>query len=86
VARQRTTLGKLQRDRDKQARAKAKQEKRLAAAADRDDAGGGPAPAADQAAVLDALTRLHAEFEDGGMSLDDFEARRDELTRRLRID
>lgn len=87
MGRQRTTFGKLQRDRDKQARARAKQEKRAAgAAAERDDGPAGPAPAADQSAVLDALTRLHAEFEDGDLSLEDFEAKRDDLTRRLRID
>jgi hypothetical protein len=87
VARQRTTFGKLQRDREKQARARAKQEKRAAGAA-----GGGddaPAPAAapaDQSAVLAALAELHAAFEDGAMSLEDFESRRDDLTKKLRVD
>ena len=74
MSRRRTTFGKLQRDRDKQAKAQAKLER---------DA---PAPEVDQAEVLAQLAELHAAFDDGKMGLEDFEARRDELTSQLRVD
>lgn len=45
-----------------------------------------PAVAADQDAVLAALAELHAAFEAGDVSLEDFETRRDALTRSLRVD
>jgi len=32
------------------------------------------------------LAELHAAFDDGKMGLEDFEARRDELTSQLRVD
>jgi hypothetical protein len=87
VARRRTTFGKLQRDRDKQAKARAKIERKAAraeeASSDDDDAGGGEV---DQAAVLAQLAALHASYDEGEISLEDFEARRDELRNSLRID
>jgi hypothetical protein len=88
LARRRTTFGKLQRDRDKQARAQAKIERRQTRAEQSEDeeTESGPAGQADQSAVLDALAKLHAAYDDGQISLDDFEEQRDELTSRLRID
>lgn len=87
MARQRTTFGKLQRDREKQARARAKQERRQAGPAPVEEGEQAPpAPVADQSAVLQALADLHAAFEDGAVSLEDFETRRDDLTRKLRVD
>jgi hypothetical protein len=91
VSRRRTTFGKLQRDRDKQAKAKAKQERRQHRAdpdeqAPDDGEAAAPAPEVDQAAVLAQLADLHAAFDDGRISLEDFEARRDELTSQLTID
>ncbi|HEX8805015.1 MAG TPA: hypothetical protein VF743_12505 [Acidimicrobiales bacterium] len=87
MSRRRTTFGKLQRDRDKQAKAKAKIERRAARAEGSDDAPQeDPAPQVDQTAVLDQLAKLHAAFDDGKIGLEDFEARRDELTSMLRID
>jgi hypothetical protein len=86
VARQRTTFGKLQRDREKQARARAKQERRMAGAEKEPGDEATPAVAADQDAVLAALAELHAAFEAGDVSLEDFETRRDALTRSLRVD
>lgn len=87
MARRRTTFGKLQRDRDKQAKAKAKIERKAARAEERsssdDEAGGGEV---DQAAVLAELAKLHASYDDGEISLEDFEARRDELRDALRVD
>jgi hypothetical protein len=88
LARRRTTFGKLQRDRDKQARAQAKIERRQSRAeqsAD-EDPESAPSGAADQSAVLDALAKLHAAYDDGQISLDDFEEKRAELTSRLRVD
>jgi Gas vesicle protein G len=88
VSRRRTTFGKLQRDRDKQAKARAKIERRQ----ERSEQGDGtdepatPAPAVDQAAVLAQLADLHAAFDDGKISFDEFESRRDELTSKLRVD
>ncbi|MGH9111467.1 MAG: hypothetical protein ACRDZN_04090 [Acidimicrobiales bacterium] len=91
MSRRRTTFGKLQRDRDKQAKAKAKQERRQHRAEpdeqetdEHEDPA--PAPEVDQAVVLAQLADLHAAFDDGRIGLDDFEARRDELTSQLTID
>jgi len=88
VSRRRTTFGKLQRDRDKQAKAQAKLERRQ----ERAEQGDGDvdvqdaAPEADQATVLAQLADLHAAFDDGRISFDDFEVRRQELTSQLRVD
>jgi hypothetical protein len=87
VSRRRTTFGKLQRDRDKQAKAQAKLERRAQRAEQSDEAGDeAPAVEVDQATVLAQLAELHAAFDDGKMGLEDFEARRDELTSKLRVD
>ncbi|MBN2624277.1 MAG: hypothetical protein JXA83_12945 [Acidimicrobiales bacterium] len=88
MSRRRTTFGKLQRDRDKQARQRAKQERRAERAeqGSRDDATESPAPEVDQATVLAQLADLHAAFDEGKIGFDDFEARREELTSKLRID
>lgn len=88
MSRRRTTFGKLQRDRDKQAKAQAKLERRQGRAeqGDGDDDDGAPVPEADQAVVLAQLADLHAAFDDGRISFDDFEARRQELTSQLRVD
>lgn len=87
MSRRRTTFGKLQRDRDKQAKQRAKLERRIQRSEQDDDADeGSPVPDVDQATVLAQLAELHAAFDDGKMGLDDFEARRDELTSQLRID
>jgi hypothetical protein len=86
VARRRTTFGKLQRDRDKQAKARAKIERKAARAEqapDDEDSGAGEV---DQAKVLAELAALHTSYDDGEISLEDFEARRDELRNLLRVD
>ena len=36
--------------------------------------------------VLAALAAVHAEYADGGMSLDDFEAAKEDLVRQLPVD
>jgi hypothetical protein len=89
LARRRTTFGKLQRDRDKQARAQAKIERRHTRAeqsASEEPESADQAGQPDQSAVLAALADLHAAYDDGQISLDDFEAKRDELRNLLRID
>ncbi len=88
MSRRRTTFGKLQRDRDKQAKAQAKLERKAERAEQDDgsDGGAGNASEADQATVLAQLADLHAAFDDGRIAFDDFEARREELTSKLRVD
>jgi hypothetical protein len=89
VARRRTTFGKLQRDRDKQAKQKAKSERRAERAEQSstdEDETVTPAREVDQEAILAALAELHAAYDDGKISLDDFEVRRDELRNSLRVD
>jgi hypothetical protein len=85
VAKQRSTFGKLERQRAQQATAKAKHERRISRSA-----GGtedGPAAAAvdpaSEAELLDKFAKLHAAFEDGQISLDDFETKRNVLRARL---
>ena len=87
MARQRTTFGKLQRAADKRERQKLKMEKRQARAEDGDDVDDdAPAPAADQAAVLEEFAALHEAFEDGRIPRDEFESRKELLTRQMVID
>jgi hypothetical protein len=86
VARRRTTFGKLQRDRDKQAKARAKIERKAARAEQSPDDEDGGAGEVDQAKVLAELAALHTSYDDGEISLEDFESRRDELRNLLRVD
>jgi hypothetical protein len=87
VSRRRTTFGKLQRDRDKQAKAQAKLERKAQRAEQADEQQpDASAPEVNQAEVLAQLAELHAAFDDGKMGLEDFEARRDELTSQLKVD
>jgi hypothetical protein len=83
VAQQRSTFAKLQRDRDKKDKAIAKAERRAQrATAPAEPAPEGLAPDA-EAAVLQELAEIHAAFEAGTMSADDFETRRDQLRSQL---
>jgi hypothetical protein len=84
VARGRTTFGKLERDRARQARNRAKLEK-MAARAERAGLSESPpeTSAADQERIIEALARLHQAYAGGDMTLDDFEARREQLTNSL---
>ena len=85
MAQQRSTFAKLQRDRDKKDKAIAKAERR----AQRATAPAEPAPVEmhpdTEAAVLQELAELHAAFEAGTVSADDFETRRDQLRGQLQI-
>src|SRR3954463_14759853 len=81
---QRTTFGKLQRERDKKAKAIEKAEKRAARQAEAKEADDEPdGPPVDQTALIEALAELHQRFEAKGISIDEFEERREQLTERL---
>jgi ATPase subunit of ABC transporter with duplicated ATPase domains len=86
MAKHRATFGKLQRERDKKAKAAAKRERR-AARGDAEDAPEEEVPVKehDEARVLAALESLHKSYDEGNLSIDEFEARREELTSRIRI-
>ena len=86
MANRRTTFGKLQRERDKKEKAQIKAEKRAARQESKGEEEPAQAPAGDQDALLDALADLHRRFEDGAISIDDFEERREQLTSRLVVD
>jgi hypothetical protein len=87
VSRRRTTFGKLQRDRDKQAKQRAKEEKRHSKGNDDEEVvEEAPVEQVDQSKVLDQLAKLHEAYDDGQLELDDFEARRAELTSLLHVE
>ena len=75
---------KQQRERARKERAAAKQARKEERRA---DAGADEAPTteSEQARVLDALAALHARFEAGGMTFEEFEAAKDELMARLSV-
>ena len=83
MANRRTTFGKLQRERDKKEKALIKAERKAARLESKGEDDQPQAAAVDQDAILDALADLHRRFEDGGMSIDEFEERREQLTSRL---
>ena len=76
---------KRQRERDRQERAERKRQRRVDRAEADAAAPEADAPAPEQQ-VLDDLAALHAQYADGDMALEDFEAARSELTSRLRVD
>ena len=75
----------------KQQRERARKERAAAKAARKEErrAEGGneeaPTPESEQAKVIDALAALHARFEAGGMTFEEFEAAKDELMARLTL-
>jgi hypothetical protein len=84
MAKKRTTFGKLQRERDKQQKQMAKRDRRINRDDEVvDDAEEAPAVQYDEAQTLAALAALHEAYDDGRISLDDFETQRDELRQRL---
>jgi hypothetical protein len=84
VARPKSTFAKLDRERANQMKAKAKLERRRAKA-DEPEEPVDEAPVEDQAAILESLAALQETFDAGRMSLEDFEAYRDELRAKIRI-
>jgi hypothetical protein len=86
VARPKSTFAKLDRERANQAKAKAKLERRRAKAEENpEDDAAADEVVEDQAAILESLAALQETFDAGRMSLEDFEAYRDELRAKIRI-
>jgi hypothetical protein len=83
MAKKRTTFGKLQRERDKQQKQMAKRDRRTTRDDEPGEDGEAPAVQYDEAQTLAALAALHEAYDDGRISLDDFEVQRDELRQRL---
>jgi hypothetical protein len=83
VAKQRSTFGKLERQRAQQATAKAKHERRISKTPEGAEDRPAPTDPAVEADILDKFAKLQAAFDDGQLSLDDFEVRRNELRDRL---
>jgi hypothetical protein len=83
MGKRQTSFGKRQRERDKKAKAAAKAERK----AERTEQFGTElVDAADQASIIEALDRLHHDFDEGRISTDDFETRREELLNKLTVD
>ena len=86
MSKQRATFAKLQRERDKKAKAEAKREQRLSGPTpNEEDETNEPVEVADQGAILDALAKLHEDYADGRMDMDEFEERKQDLTSRLAV-
>ena len=88
----RTTFGKMQRDREKKAKAAAKEERRRERLSGGDDeetpeevAPAGDGPELSQAEVIERLEALHARYDDGQISFDDFEEQKAALLARLAV-
>ncbi|MGH9184225.1 MAG: hypothetical protein ACRD0U_00155 [Acidimicrobiales bacterium] len=90
MTKRRATFGKLQRERDKQAKAVAKRERRAARVADEDEeTPDSPAASAEepmQAELLGALAALQEAYDDGRLGLVEYEARRDDLRARIKVE
>jgi hypothetical protein len=69
----------------RRARAAGKRQRRLDGPAEPEDVVE-TVPVGDQQRTLDALAEIHRAYDAGTMSLDDLEAAREELTRRLHVD
>jgi hypothetical protein len=79
MATKRTTFSKTQRERDKRAKAAAERERRESRAEEPTEA---PLPM-DENRVMAELTALNQRYESGAISLDEFVARREELSSKL---
>ena len=85
MAQQRSTFAKLQREREKKEKAVAKAGRRAEKAAAAAEASvARPAPD-NEAAILAALAELHAAYDNGSVSSDEFEDRRDQLRQQLQV-
>jgi hypothetical protein len=85
VAQQRSTFAKLQRERDKKEKALAKAGRRAQQTTTVADVATVQLDPDDEARILAGLAALHAAFEEGSLSIDEFEDRRDQLRQRLQI-
>jgi hypothetical protein len=85
VAQQRSTFAKLQRERDKKEKAVAKADRRAQQAASVAEPPTVKLDPDNEANILARLAELHAAFESGSVSIDEFEDRRDQLRTKLQI-
>ena len=89
---QRTSFGKLQRDRAKKAKQEAKRERRAmnasaeAEEADLDTLLGDEGKELSAAELLEAIERIHKQFENEEISFEEFEELKVELFARLPVD
>jgi hypothetical protein len=83
MSKRKTTFGKLQRERDKKAKAALKIERREAHGEEPADEEPAVVEVADPTEVMAALEALQKQFAAGGLELEEFEAKRDDLARRL---
>lgn len=91
MAKGRESFDRRQRERAKKAKADAKRERRQARGddeveADDDEQAASAGPAVDQEAVMGALAKLHAAYDDGDVDFETFEEQRAELLSRLQVD
>lgn len=80
------TFAKKMREKERREKAAAKMARRAerqAASAEAAAEAPAPAPAVDEEAIIAALGELHAKFDRGDMSFEDFSEAKDELTQRL---
>jgi hypothetical protein len=80
-----SSVGKRQRERQKIEKAQFKAERKAARRADLEDPAepATPVPVRDEAELIEELATLHRTFEDGAISVDDFEEQRLQLQEQL---
>lgn len=87
MSKQRATAGKRQRELNKQAKAAAKRDRRQRLAEEAAAApGDGDRSETPTGELLDLIEALHRQFEDGQISFEVFEQRKEELFARLQVD
>ena len=86
MAKSRSTFAKIQRERAKQEKQAAKRDRRISGADEVDTDDEEALPALDPASIAAGLATLHEQYDNGELSLDEFEARRAELQSRLMVE
>jgi hypothetical protein len=76
---------KQQREKSRREKAAAKSARREQRRSEAEEAADPPSTPGEQAAVLAELAALHARFDDGNISFEDFETEKELLTTRLNI-
>jgi len=77
MSRARTTIGKRNVQQQKREKAQAKQERKAARRAESPETG--PEPTASEQELIDALAGLHGAVENGAISHEEFEQRREQI-------
>lgn len=86
MAKNKASFERRERERAKKAKANAKRERRLSKDGDDVTEDDDTPASVDEDAVLGELAALHAAFEEGTVSFDDFEAQRADLLAKLQVD